>query len=175
MNTTLLIVAGCQPLCDLAAADELDTLLTLAPEIRVLVPDMVRHELIMKIERPGAPDALEWIRAHDGNRLSVQSTEEFEEFLVLKRGSNSESAGTRSELSAAEVLGRQLARGADAVILLIDDASVEHAHFLNQLPENVLTLSTSGYLRKLKNRQIRQLVSNLLNRFVAIGRPSPYQ
>ncbi len=170
MDTTSLIITDSRPLIDLAVADELDTLLTLAPAMRVLIPDMVRHDLVAHVEIPGAPDGLEWIRNNDGRNVSVLCTEELEEFIVLRHAADGRTARSHNEHAAAEILGRELARGAEAVILLLDDASAGHAHFLKNLPENVLLMSTCSYLDKLKNRQIRAIVSALLQRFMARGR-----
>lgn len=171
MNMTSLIITDSRPLIDLAIADELDTLLALAPQMRVLIPDMVRHDLVAHVEIPGAPDVLEWIRANDGGNVSVLCTEEFEEFIVLRHNAAGTAARGHNEHAAAEILGRELARGADAVILLLDDASARHAPFLKNLPENVLLMSTCSYLDKLKSRQMRATVSALLQRFMTRGRP----
>ena len=168
---TSLIITDSRPLIDLALADELDTLLTLAPDLRVLIPDMVRHDLVAHVESPGAPDALEWIRANDGRHVFVQCTEELEEFLVLRRSASDASVRHHNELAAAEILGRELARGAETLIMLLDDAAAGHAPFLKNLPDNVLLMSTASYLDKLKSRQIRHAVSAMLQRFMARGRP----
>lgn len=168
---TALIITDSRPLIDLALADELDTLLTLAPDRRVLIPDMVRHDLVAHVELPGAPDALEWVRTNDGRNVFVQCTEELEEFIVLRRSAADASVRSHNELAAAELLGRELARGTDAVILLLDDAGAEHAHFLKNLPANVLLMSTTSYLDKLKSRQIRGAVSAMLQRFMTRSRP----
>lgn len=171
MTTTSLIITDCRPLTDLAVADELDTLLTLVPDLQVLIPDMVRHALIAQVELPGAPDALEWIRANDGRNVFVLCTEEMEEFIVLKHNTTEISVRNHNEHAAAEILGRELAREADAVILLLDDASVGHAHFLKNLPDNVLLMSTSSYLGKLKSRRIRPAVAAMFQRFMVRARP----
>lgn len=168
---TALIITDSHPLIDLALADELDTLLTLAPDLRVLVPDMVRHDLIAHVESPGVPDALEWIRANDGRNVFVPCTEELEEFIVLRRSAIEADVRSHNELAAAELLGRELARGTEAVILLLDDAGADHAHFLKSLPDNVLLMSTASYLDKLKSRQIRNAVSAMLQRFMVRSRP----
>lgn len=169
MHATSLIIADSRPLIDLALADELDTLLTLAPYLRVLVPDMVRYDLMSRIDQFGVADALEWLRMHDGDSVQVQCTQELEEFIVLKQHVGKANSRTHNELAAAEILGREQMRRAEAIILLLDDASLEHAPFLNSLPDNVLLLSTSAYLQKLKSREIRPVVSNLLRRFMARG------
>lgn len=172
MNTTSLIVSDAQPLIDLADVDELDTLLSLAPDIRILIPDMVRHALLVHIDIPGVPDALEWIRANDGHGVSVQCTEEFEEFIVLKRRHNDEVERHQNEQAAGEILGRELARGTEAIVLLIGDAEAEHASVLANLPERVVPMSTSTYLQGLRSKQRQFKVGALLQRVLALGRPT---
>ncbi|WP_136415940.1 hypothetical protein [Herbaspirillum sp. ST 5-3] len=169
--TTSLIITDSRPLIDLAMADELDTLLTLVPNLHVFIPDMVRHALIAQVENPGAPDALEWIRTNDGRNVSVPCTEELEEFIVLKHDAAEASVKTHNDQAAAEILGRELTRSADAILLLLDDASVGHAHFLKSLPDHVLLMSTSSYLDKQKSRRIRPAVAAMLQRFMVRGRP----
>ena len=170
MHITSLIIADSRPLIDLALADELDTLLTLAPKMQVLIPDMVRHDLMSRIEQFGVPDALEWIRVNEGEGVWVQSTQEMEEFIVLGCPAGKGRTRTRNELAAAELLGREQLRQVEAIILLLDDASIGHAPFLKALPDNVVLLSTSGYLQKLKSRRMRPVVGALLQRFMARGR-----
>ncbi|RJF95041.1 hypothetical protein [Noviherbaspirillum saxi] len=172
MHTTSLIVTDARPLIELADVDELDTLLALAPDIRILIPDMVRHALLVHIDIPGVPDALEWIRANDGQGVSVQCTEEFEEFIVLKRRHNDAVERSQNELAAGEILGRELARGTEAIVLLLGDAHTEHASVLANLPAQVLPMSTTTYLQRLRSQQRQSMVGALLQRVLALGRPT---
>ncbi|SNT28500.1 hypothetical protein SAMN06265795_1229 [Noviherbaspirillum humi] len=182
MSNARLIVAGPAPLISLAAADELDTLLMLMPAISILVPDMVRHELIQRIDQPGAVDALEWIRANESGQVFVRATEEFEEYAVLRTRAMKPD-NNRCELAAWEVIGRELQRDAEAatvepagcattagaLIVLCDDTPALPA-LLARLPESVLVFSTSGYLEKLRSRQVKPMVDALLQRLMNLGR-----
>ena len=81
MNFSL-IVTDSGPLISLAIAGSLDVLFL--PNLPVIVPDMVRHEVIQDLSRPGAALVAEWIRFNDPQRLTVGPTEVFEEFMLLK-------------------------------------------------------------------------------------------
>jgi hypothetical protein len=139
------------------------------PSIQVLIPDMVRYELTRRIDRPGAIEALEWIRANEAHHVAVRSTEEYEEFLVLRRSGATQG---RCELAAGEVLGRELERGNEQVeaIILLCDESPPVPGLLARLPDHVLVLSTAGYLDKLKNRRVKPLADAILQRFISLGR-----
>ena len=105
MNLSL-IVTDSGPLITLAVAGSLDVLfLTKLP---VIVPDMVRHEVIQDLSKPGATLVAEWIRQNDPHRLTVSPTEVFEEFMVLKSINPATKTKNRGEQAAAEVLGKVL-------------------------------------------------------------------
>ena len=67
-----LIVTDSGPLITLGVASALDALL--APRLPVIVPDMVRFEVIRDMSKPGAQEVADWIRAHEGASLRVAST-----------------------------------------------------------------------------------------------------
>jgi len=81
MNFSL-VVTDSGPLITLAIAGSLDVLFL--PNLPVIVPDMVRHEVIQDLSKPGAALVAEWIRLNDPHRLTVRPTEVFEEFMLLK-------------------------------------------------------------------------------------------
>lgn len=165
MTRICLIATDVAPLLALALADELDALLM--PNVRVMVPDMVRHELVRQIETPGAQDVLDWIRAHDMHQVFVVSTEEYEEGIVLQRLARA-SIRRRGEQAALEVLARELAAGIDGAILLSDDAVFKQAQLTVRLPDNVVVLSTAAYLKRLT---LAPNVNALLQRYMTAGRP----
>lgn len=165
MTKICLIATDAAPLLALAVADELDALLM--PDVRVLVPDMVRHELVHLIEKPGSQEVLDWIRAHATREVCVVCTEEYEESIVLQRLARGPTR-RHSEQAALEVLARELATGIDGAILLSDDAVFKQAHLIVRLPEHVLVLSTAAYLKRLT---IAPNVSALLQRYMTAGRP----
>lgn len=206
MITTSLIVTDHRALIRLALAAELDALVV--PDTRLLIPDAVRYWLILDIAKPGAVEALEWMRENE-DHVHVRSTEELEEHLVLRNIGAAESgqgrpaprqtmrqpdeedmpeneerdgegiamdaasAGARKheELAAGEVLGRELAKGMDAIILLFDDAAgFDGGSLLRQIPDNVVMLSASAYLKSLKANQVGSL-NWLFRRILSLGRP----
>lgn len=160
-----LIAIDAAPLLALAAADELDALLM--PGVRVIVPDMVRYELVQQIEQPGAQETLDWIRLHDLRQVFVVSTEEFEECIVLGNGART-SYGGRSEQAANEILARESAHGMEGAILLANDLTARKTHWMPFLPENVVVLSTSAYLRRLRTAPD---IAGLLQRYMPASRP----
>lgn len=165
MTKICLIATDAAPLLALAVADELDALLM--PNVRVLIPDMVRHELVRLIEMPGAQEVLDWIRAHASREVHVACTEEYEESIVLQRMMRG-SARRHSEQAAMELLARELAAGIDGAILLSEDAVFKAAQMTVRLPEHVLVLSTAAYLKRLT---IAPNVSALLQRYMTVGKP----
>lgn len=165
MTKICLIATDAAPLLALAVADELDALLM--PNVRVLVPDVVRHELVRLIETAGAQEALDWIRAHATREVWVVCTEEYEEAIVLQRLARG-STRRHSEQAALEVLTKELAAGIDGAILLSDDAVFKQAQLTVRLPDHVLVLSTAAYLKRLT---IAPNVSALLQRYMTVGKP----
>lgn len=159
-----LIAIDASPLLALAAADELDALLM--PEVRIIVPDMVRHDLLRRVHEPGAQEALDWIRLHDLQEVFVVSTEEYEECIVLNN-LRTEASSRRSEQAANEILAREMLRGTEGAILLADDITARKTHWVGLLPENVVVLSTSAYLKRLK---MAPNVAAVLSRFMHVNR-----
>jgi hypothetical protein len=160
-----LIAMDAAPLLALANADELDALLM--PGVRVIVPDMVRYQLIHRIEQAGAQETLDWIRLHDLRQVFVVSTEEYEECIVLRKLARI-SGGCRGEQAANEILAREVAHGMEGAILLSDDITARQAHWLPLLPDNVVVLSTSAYLKRLR---MAPSVAAVLQRYMPASRP----
>jgi predicted nucleic acid-binding protein len=67
-----IIVTDTGPLITLAVADSLDVLLL--PDLPVIIPDMVRHEVIQDLSKPGAALVAEWIR-NNPHKITVAATE----------------------------------------------------------------------------------------------------
>lgn len=161
-----LIVTDSGPLITLGVANALDALL--APRLPVIVPDMVRFEVIRDLSKPGAQEVADWIRAHEGGSLRVASTEVFEEFQVLLAAKPSTRAAGRGEQAAAEVLVKELADQDHGAILLFEDSDVRKQNFLVRLPDEVLVTSTSEFLFGLERLQLLTSAEEILQKATAI-------
>ena len=165
MNFSL-IVTDSGPLITLAIAGSLDVLFL--PNLPVIVPDMVRHEVIQDLSKPGAALVAEWIRLNDPLRLTVGSTEVFEEFMLLKSMNPATKTKNRGEQAAAEVLGRQLESQDFGAVLLFEDSAVRKANFLTRLPDCVVVASTSEFLFGLESRGLLQDAQSILDQAVNV-------
>jgi hypothetical protein len=161
-----LIITDSGPLITLAVAGSLDALLL--PGLPVIVPDMVRHEVIQDLSKPGAALVAGWIRANDSHAVSVASTEVFEEFTVLKSVNPATKTKNRGEQAAAEVLGKALEDQDFGAILLFEDSAVRKTNFLTRLPDCVVVMSTSEFLFGLESRGLLQGAQSILQRAVDI-------
>jgi len=162
MKSFSLIVTDSGPLITLGVAEALNTLL--APKLPVIVPDMVRYEVIRDLSKPGAQEVAEWIRSHEGVGLRVASTEVFEEFqLLISIRPGARTAG-RGEQAAAEVLSKELANSGHGAILLFEDSDVRKQNFLVRLPDEVLVTSTSEFLFGLESVNLVSSAKKILER-----------
>lgn len=150
-----IIVPDSGPLITLAVADALDTLLL--PKLPVIVPDMVRHEVVRDPSKPGSTEVADWLRKNEPASVRVASTEEYEEYCTLLAMKPESKLRNRGERAAGEVLNKELARGVSGAILIYEDSAVRRGNFLDRLPDNVLILSTSSFLDGL---QKAGLISN---------------
>ena len=165
MNFSL-IVTDSGPLITLAIAGSLDVLFL--PNLPVIVPDMVRHEVIQDLSKPGAALVAEWIRLNDPLRLTVGPTEVFEEFMLLKSVNPATKTKNRGEQAAAEILGRQLEGQDFGAVLLFEDSAVRKANFLTRLPDCVVVASTSEFLFGLESRGLLQDAQSILDQAVNV-------
>ena len=165
MNFSL-IVTDSGPLITLAIAGSLDVLFL--PNLPVIVPDMVRHEVIQDLSKPGAALVAEWIRLNDPLRLTVGSTEVFEEFMLLKSMNPATKTKNRGEQAAAEILGRQLESQDFGAVLLFEDSAVRKTNFLTRLPDCVVVASTSEFLFGLESRGLLQDAQSILDQAVNV-------
>jgi predicted nucleic acid-binding protein len=161
-----LIVTDASPLITLAVASALDTLLLLRQ--RVIVPDMVRHEIVRHPEKPGASEVMEWIRAHGPDAVVVGSTTEYEEFLILQKTNPNVKIRNRGELAAAEILTRELDHKINSAILLFEDSDIRKPNFLIRLPDNVLVMSTSEFLAGLESAKLIKSAQTILAKAVSL-------
>ncbi len=165
MNFSL-IVTDSGPLITLAVAGSLDVLfLTNLP---VIVPDMVRHEVIQDLSKPGAALVAEWIRLNDPHRLTVSPTEVFEEFMLLKSMNPATKTKNRGEQAAAEVLDKLLENKDFGAVLLFEDSAVRKTNFLTRLPDCVVVTSTSEFLFGLESRGLIQNAQSILDHAVDV-------
>ena len=115
MKDFALIVTDSGPLITLGVAGGRDALL--APALPVIVPDMVRFEVIRDLSKPGAQEVADWIRSHEGVGVRVASTEVFEDFQVISATRPGTKTAGRGEQAAAEVLSKDLANENRGAIL----------------------------------------------------------
>jgi hypothetical protein len=162
MKSFSLIVTDSAPLITLGVAEALDTLL--APSLPVILPDIVRFEVIRDLSKPGAQEVADWIRSHEGPSLRVASTEIFEEFQLLAAVKPSTKTAGRGEQAAAEVLGKELANEDHGAILLFEDSDVRKQNFLVRLPDEVLVTSTSEFLFGLESLNLVSSAQEILER-----------
>jgi hypothetical protein len=137
-----LIVTNASPLLTLSNTKALDTLLTL--NMRIIIPDMVRFEVIHQSDNPGTKEVLDWIRKHDLQEVFVGSTEVFEEFSFLSRINPLTKSQNRGECAAAEILDREIAGGVEAALLLFEDSDLKKSSFHMRIPPHVLPISVSS-------------------------------
>ena len=131
MKQFCLIVTDSGPLITLAVAQSLDALLLAG--LPVIVPDMVRFEVIRDTTKAGAQEVADWIRSHDGAAVRVASTEVFEEYQALVAIRPSTRTNNRGDQAAAEVLSKELAQKDNGAILLFEDSNVRKQNFLLRL------------------------------------------
>ena len=165
MNFSL-IVTDSGPLITLAIAGSLDVLFL--PNLPVIVPDMVRHEVIQDLTKPGAALVAAWIRGNNPHRLTVGPTEVFEEFMLLKSINPATKTKNRGEQAAAEVLGRELEGQDFGAVLLFEDSAVRKTNFLTRLPDCVVVTSTSEFLFGLESRGLLQSAQSILDQAVDV-------
>jgi hypothetical protein len=165
MNLSI-IVTDSGPLITLAVANALDVLLL--PGLPLIIPDMVRFEVIQDINKPGASEVAEWIRNNERNGVRVASTEVFEEFETLRLVNAATKTKNRGEQSAAEVLSKELDQKHYGALLLFEDSSVKKQNFLIRLPDEVIVVSTSEFLSGLESRKLLPSASAILDRAVDI-------
>ena len=107
---------------------------------------MVRFEVIRDLDKPGAREVADWIRANEPHRVRIASTEVFEEFEVLRGVNPLTRTKDRGEQAAAEVLSRELENADFGAILVFEDSMVRKQNFLVRLPDEVAVTSTSEFL-----------------------------
>lgn len=166
MKPISLIVTDSGPLITLAISGALDTLLL--SNVHVIVPDMVRFEVVNHQDKPGAKEVLNWLRNNESNNVTVGSTEVWEEFSILRNANPAIKSKNRGELAASEILERELKNGAKSAIFLFEDSDVKKANFLIRMPDNVLVMSTSLFLDGLKHKGLIPDSDLILNKAVSI-------
>lgn len=166
MTPLAIIVTDAGPLITLAAANALDALLL--PRLPVIVPDMVRYEVIRDLSKPGAREVADWIRAHEPARVRVASTVVFEEFEVLRAVNPQVKTRDRGEQSAAEVLSKELEGRDCGAILIFEDSMVRKQNFLLRLPDEVVVTSTSEFLFGLERHGLLASADAVLRRAVTL-------
>lgn len=161
-----LIVTDSGPLITLAVAGALDV--CFLPGLPVIVPDMVRYEVIADATKPGAMLVADWIRVNEPHRLTVAPTEVFEEFMLLKSLNPATRAKNRGEQAAAEVLSRALEGQDTGAVLVFEDSAVRKTNFLLRLPDAAVVASTSEFLFGLEQRGLIASAQAILDRAVDV-------
>ncbi len=154
-----LIVTDSGPLITLAIAGALDVLFL--PGLPVIVPDMVRHEVIADLSKPGAMLVADWIRANNPHEV-------FEEFMLLKSINPATKTKNRGEQAAAEVLAKVLEGQDFGAVLVFEDSAVRKTNFLLRLPDAVVVASTSEFLFGLESRGVIASAQAILDRAVDV-------
>lgn len=158
-----LIVTDSGPLITLALAGELDVLIV-KTEISVVIPDLVRFEVLRHMDKPAASEIDSWIRSNEPEKVRIASTEEYEEFMLLLSLKPNAKTKSRGEAAASEVLKRELARGDRIGILLFEDGDVRANKYTLTAPDNVLMLSTAQFLMGLERENIIESAADILDR-----------
>ena len=166
MKSFSLIVTDSGPLITLAVARSLDVLLL--PGLPMIVPDMVRFEVIRDLSKPGAEEVAQWIRENEGPALRVASTEVFEEYQVLAQARPATKAANRGEQAAAEVLSKELEAKDHGAVLLFEDSGIRKQNFLVRLPDEVVVTSTSEFLFGLESAGLISSALEILRRATAL-------
>jgi hypothetical protein len=146
----------------LALAGELDVLLA-KKDIRVLIPDMIRFEVLRHIDKPRVREIDDWSRKNAPDRVSVVQTEEFDDFQVLLSAKPNAKTKSRGEVAASEVLSRDLSDGDEIGILLFEDGDVRANRYFINAPDNVLMLSTAQFLMALEQQSIINSAADILD------------
>ena len=167
MKRFSLIVTDSGPLITLAVAKSLDVLLL--PRLPVIVPDMVRFEVIRDTSKPGAQAVADWIRLNEGPALRVGSTEVFEEYQALLGVRPSTKTSHRGEQAAAEILSNELKNTDHGAVLLFEDSGVRKQNFLVRLPGNVVVTSTSEFLFDLESVKLIDSAAAILRRATTLS------
>lgn len=169
MKETLgLVVTDSSPLIALAAADSLH-LLTM-PGLPVMIPDMVYHETTRHIAKLGASAIVDWVR-RARPLVTIEPTSVYAEYQALVGLDPKTRARDRGEQSASEVLGDMIASDeGSSAILLFEDSDLGRRKFINALPERVMPLSTSGYLKVLEEMGWIASTEAILDQAMANGR-----
>lgn len=165
MNLSI-IVTDSGPLITLAVAESLDVLFL--PNLPVIVPDMVRHEVIQDLSKPGATLVADWIRKHSPHKIAIAPTEVYEEFMLLRSVNPATKTKNRGEQAAAEVLAHALEGQDFGAVLIFEDSAVRKTNFLVRLPDNVVVASTSEYLFGLQSRNLIESAQFILDRAVDV-------
>jgi hypothetical protein len=165
MNLSI-IVTDSGPLITLAVAQALDALL--GPKLLVIVPDMVRYQVIRDLDRPGAREVADWIRSNEPGRVRVASTEVFEEFEILRRINAATKTNNRAEQAAAEVLSKELEQQDHGAILVFEESMVRKSNFLVRLPDEVVVTSSSEFLFALEKHGLPTSAAAVLARAVDV-------
>lgn len=158
-----LIVTDTGPLITLALAGELDVLI-IKDGIQVIIPDLVRFEVLRHIDKPGAREIDAWIRSNEPDAVRVASTEEYEEFMLLLSLKPDARTKSRGEAAATEVLKRELARGDRIGILLFEDGDIRRNRYTITAPDNVLMISTAQFLKGLEREGLIPSANEILDR-----------
>jgi len=160
-----LVVTDSAPLITLGVAKALDALL--APKLPIIIPDMVRFEVIRDVAKSGAQEVADWIRETEGEALRVASTEVCEEYLALSAARPGTKTAGRGTQAAAEVLCKVLAQKEQGAVLLFEDSDVREQNFLVRMPAEFLVTSTSEFLFELESLHLLPSAAAILQRATA--------
>ena len=149
-NSPSLIVTSANALIALANMENDEIHLLTGFDVTI-IPDMVRHELAMRVTEPGAKKCLDFLRERE-YLIRIGSTETYEEFLLIQ-SLRPETAifdrvdlNSRSEIAADELLTRELEWcDTDEIMMLFADGQ-GLKNCLREPPKNVTFVSLSNLL-----------------------------
>lgn len=150
MNTTVapveIIITDANVLIYLYIVGELNSLLRLG--IPVVIPDMVRLELVRTPPFTAVVEVAQWLRDNEPDTVRVASTEVFEQYVRLLLVDPSAKSLGRGEQAAGEALYQRIERGLHGAILLYGDESVPRRdQFVRPIPDFIVPLGVSNYRR----------------------------
>ena len=152
-----IIVTDAGPLVTLAEAGALDALLL--PGVRVVIPDMVRFEVLHHFNESAAREIMDWVRKNEPEKVYVGTTETFDEFILLRKVIPKIQIQLRSQESASEIFSRKLD---GSVILLLEDREAKRKKLLARLPDRVVVRSTTSFLERLETKHLTDNAKEIL-------------
>lgn len=128
---------------------------------------MVRFEVIRYLDKPGSRDVADWLRVNSlAEKVSIESTEIYEDFLILQHAKPDHKIKDSGESAAAEVLNNVLRNQDCGAILIFEDSAVKKPNYLRRLPPEEVIVSTSEFLDGLQSNNLIKSADEILDKAV---------